>query len=497
MKFPRSIFWKLALLILVTLSLSTLGQGLLVVRPAGKVLAQFYLEGLVREAAQAARALEPLMPPEEHQEEIRQLFETTFRAAPNLALVLFDERGHVWASLRPPRHHARRPGRLARLARRLSGTPVLRVGKNHHHPPLAAQRIGQAGSRYFVLATAERPGHALVHERYPRLGFRTILLIFLATAAASIWGLRLFSTRLTRLREGMEALARGELSTRLEPGGEDEVGELIRSFNQTAGSLEAAEQELARQDQARREMLADVSHELRTPLTTIRGHLELLLEDQETLDPGQARSVAIVFDEARCLSERIEDLLTLARQESGQLPLECVPCELGQWLSDLTGRFRDLCQDRGIELVVERPEEPRVASVDPDRLGQVLRNLLENALHNLSGGDTLTARLRPVEDGYVFEVEDDGPGIPEEDLPHLFERFRRGQGSRGAGTGLGLAIARGLVEQHGGRCSVTSRLGEGSCFQVWLPRGPEDETRALPESTEPAGGPDPEPDPAE
>jgi signal transduction histidine kinase len=468
-RLPRSIYWRLSLLFLVTLTFTLIGHSLLVILPGARVLAKVHHQGLRREASLAATTLGRLLPPEDHKEEIHELLERVFRPAPNLSVLLFDAQGNIHASLRPPTWQPVRSQGLRMLIQELGDREELLRPVLPGRPPIAMQRLSKSVPAYFVAVTAERSGRALIYEHYPGLWLRTLILLFLVAGGAGLWGLRLLTSRLSQLRKGMERLAAGDLSVRLQPGREDEIGSLIRAFNTTASELETAVSELEEQDRARREMLADVSHELRTPLTTIRGHLELLQEDREQMHPAHSRSVDILMEEAQALQQRIEDLLALARQEAGQIQLLPQETELGDFLADLSERFRVPCQERDIRLEMLRPPEPMVAVLDPDRLGQVLRNLLENALHNLRPGDSLTAKVFPEEAGFCFEIEDTGPGIPPDELPLLFERFRRGKGARGAGTGLGLAIARKLVELHGGKCTATSQLGAGSCFRVWLP----------------------------
>lgn len=358
---------------------------------------------------------------------------------------------------------------------------------------LAGQRIRHRGEDYLVLASmyVRGPWDGWLKRRRgpppkPRWGERgerdTLdLQIFLlrgalgliASLLAGLLGVRLLTGRISELRSGVRRLEEGDMQVRLDPGAEDEVGSLIRAFNSMVESLAAAQEELRGQDRARREMLADVSHELGTPLTSMICNLELLREHEEGLPPEDRKRVQTVLEEGRSLGERIQDLLLLAREEVEALPFRPQTLNLQKFLHELVERLRALCEGSGVTLKTEFLPEIVSVEADPGRLEQVFRNLLENGRRALYQGGEIALRVLPPEQGFlVVEVEDDGPGIPEEELAGLFERFRRGEGAREGGTGLGLAIVRKLVERHGGRCEVESRLGEGTCFRVFLPVAP-------------------------
>ncbi|MCC6147227.1 MAG: HAMP domain-containing histidine kinase [Anaerolineaceae bacterium] len=245
---------------------------------------------------------------------------------------------------------------------------------------------------------------------------------------------------------------------------DDEIGELIQAFNQT---LERLEQLFNTQ----RRFLTDVSHELRTPLTVIKGNIGLLRKLGES-DEESLSSIEIEVDR---LSRLVGDLLLLAQAESGRLPLAMLPVELDTVLLEVFQQMRILAGDR-VGLKITEIDQVQVTG-DRDRLKQVLFNLVSNAVQYTPRDGQVSLVLRRAGTRAQILVTDTGPGIPLEDLPHIFERFYRTEKSRrrtqGGGFGLGLSIAYWIVRNHGGTVEVTSREGKGTTFCVWLPLTPE------------------------
>ncbi len=217
-----------------------------------------------------------------------------------------------------------------------------------------------------------------------------------------------------------------------------------------------------------RRFLADVSHELRTPLTIIRGQAQLM---QRT---GQfdAEAVADIEKEAERLSRLVEDLLFLARAEAGALPLHYEDVDLDALLLEVLRQGQRLAAGKQQNLVLEHLE-PLPVRGDPDRLTQAILNLLSNAVQYTPAGGTIRVGLRREGDHAALWVSDTGPGIPPEDLPHVFERFYRADRSRtrrgSSGFGLGLSIVRWIIEAHGGHVAVASKVGQGTTFTLYIP----------------------------
>ena len=260
------------------------------------------------------------------------------------------------------------------------------------------------------------------------------------------------------------AIAAGDLSQRVPERGTVETKALARSFNQMAGNLEQAEQ-------LRRNLLADVAHELRTPLTVIQGNLQALLDGVYPLERAE---IATIYDETRLLSRLVADLRELAQAEAGQLKLHLGPVDVGAVLAQTVDSFALLAQDSQISLELDAPNGLPPALADPDRLAQVLRNLLANALRHAASGGHVQVRARPEAGELRLSVIDDGPGIPAADLPHVFDRFWRGDPARSrdsGGSGLGLAITRHLVEAQHGQIGVESHEGRGTEFWFTLEQG--------------------------
>lgn len=242
---------------------------------------------------------------------------------------------------------------------------------------------------------------------------------------------------------------------------DDEVGLLITAFNQTLERLEVL-------FTAQRRFMADVSHELRTPLTVIKGNVGLMRH----MHDFDEESLSGIESEVDRLTRLVGDLLLLAQAESGRLPLAMGPVEVDTVLLEVFQQMRLLAGERLSMHVVDIDQ--LVVTGDRDRLKQVLVNLVGNAVQYTPMGGQVTLALRRVGTRAQIIVSDSGAGIPAEDLPHIFERFYRGEKSRtrkgsSSGFGLGLSIAYWIVHNHGGTIEVTSQKGKGTSFCVWLP----------------------------
>ncbi len=296
-----------------------------------------------------------------------------------------------------------------------------------------------------------------------------IFLVLVALMASFTF--RRYGSPLAEVMAAADAVAEGDLRVRVQERVPGELGRLARSFNRMT-------EELAREEQQRRNLTADVAHELRTPLHIIQGNLEGLLDGVYEPTPEH---LAATLEETRLLARLVSDLQTLSLAESGQLPLHPASVQAADLLADVATSFSDQAEEAGVSLQVEAQAGPGgsgeglALEADADRLDQVLSNLVANALRHTPAGGRISLRAEAIPEGVRLAVSDTGSGIPPEDLPYIFDRFWRGDRARSrsgsAGSGLGLAIARGLVQAHGGRIRAWSEPGQGTTFVIELPRG--------------------------
>jgi two-component system sensor histidine kinase BaeS len=265
--------------------------------------------------------------------------------------------------------------------------------------------------------------------------------------------------------EAVGRVAEGDLSARVTPRGSGDDRRLAQAFNRMADRLETDE---AR----RREVLADIAHELRTPLSVIRGNVEAMLDGLYSTDAEHLRTV---LDEADILARLLEDLRTLSTADAGALVLHREAVEPRELVKEAAAAFGARAAEKGIELRANAAEGVPTIEIDPVRIGQVLANLLQNAVgHTPEGGTVgITARRGSLDGEPAVElvVEDTGRGVPPDLLPSMFDRFVKSADS--GGSGLGLAIAKSLVEAHGGRITAHSPTNGGTAVSVTLPVRPE------------------------
>lgn len=313
-----------------------------------------------------------------------------------------------------------------------------------------------------VTPGAER---ALLSVALERIGLFLLLglLIAFAASVALAWFLsRRILAPVQTLREAVQKLGAGDLTQRVEVTDRGELGELAASFNAMATALE-------HMNRLQRQMIADIAHELRTPLSNIRGYIEAVRD--RILEPDE-ETIATLDGEAVMLSRLVDDLQELSIVEAGQMTLECQPEDLGELVKHTTDAMSAAAATRGVRLERQIDEAIPLVSIDYHRIGQVLRNLLDNALSHTGRGGSITVSARRIGQWAEVSVLDTGAGIDPNDLPHVFDRFYRADKSRTrstGGSGLGLTISKGLVEAHGGRISVESTPGRGSRFYFTVP----------------------------
>jgi signal transduction histidine kinase len=303
-----------------------------------------------------------------------------------------------------------------------------------------------------------------------------------ATQQAMVWGLSvsalvagavsLFVSQrivapIRKMQRAGQRIAAGQYQERLDPQAPGEIGELAETFN---GMAEALEQTETR----RVELLANVAHEFRTPLSSLRGYVTGM---QDGLFKADEETLAACARQVVRLERLAGDLSLLSRVETGQEVLHMRPLNVTGMLEQAVAAFRPVYDQKGVVLCVTSAPTTLKVQADPERTGQVLANLLDNALkHTPCGGEVRLSVAEAKEGEVLFEVKDTGEGVAEEDLPHLFTRFYRADKSRHydpeQGSGIGLTIAKHYVEKQGGRIGAESALGQGSRFWFTLLRAP-------------------------
>ncbi len=321
------------------------------------------------------------------------------------------------------------------------------------------------GERVGTLYLLNQPVNALFQDLSGRLLLYIVISAAVAAACAlalTLWFSRRLAAPIRKLSLAAEKVGRGDLTQRIDIREQGELGQLAKNFNTMTAELEKSEQ-------AKKYMIADAAHELRTPLSNILGYLEAVKDGVAEPD---ARTIEILTSEAQSLNHIVSDLQMLSLAEAGQLKLDIQPEDPAEMSRTVADALLISALAKDLMLTLDVPQGlPRVKA-DGQRIRQVLRNLVGNAIEHTPEGGQVTVSAHPEGALVRFLVRDTGEGIPAEDLPLIFERYYRvdkARNRRTGGTGLGLTIARQMVEMHQGTIGVESTPGQGSTFWFTLP----------------------------
>lgn len=358
---------------------------------------------------------------------------------------------------------------IARSDGEIAGVVVVEMHPSIHMetaPPPVASLVGFIG---FMLVTSI-------------MGLPILILAILVSTFSGVVVSRSLGHRLKGLENTAQKMAGGDLALRVPDTSPDEIGQVGQAFNRMAeqlahslAALEAEKEQVETLLKARRDLVANISHDLRTPIASLSAHLESLSTHPERLD----EYLPILNDETARVSHLIADLFELSRLGARELELDLAPVALDSAISKVVASYKGLAwEQRRIVLEVSLPARLPPVWADAQRVEQILVNLITNGLRFTPEGGIITVEAEAQMEEVEVRVSDTGVGIPSEDLPHIFERFYRGDRSRtrhepedrlSSGSGLGLAIVKGLVEAMGGSVSAASSPGEGTCICFRLP----------------------------
>ena len=362
------------------------------------------------------------------------------------------------------------------------------IAKGQRRDPMSWQESFKVPDPYWTQFPGNLPERLVTVRLSDPFTFRTRTLetvvgVMFAAAglalAVAIVASILLADRLTtpirRLTHAARELAEGKLDARVSApaSGSPEISELASAFNVMAERLQESIEFIRRDRDRSREFLADASHELRTPLAALRTFNELLRNGAAAEPATRAEFLESSRQQIERLDWLAANLLELSKLDSGLSALDLRPEDLRAVVDSAVLQAEPAAREKGIDLVVELPAEPIRQRHDPQRMGQVLANLLGNAVKFTPRGGRVTVSLRRTPGGAELRVADTGVGIQPAELPHVFERFYRGSegaAERGGGSGLGLAIVRSIVEMHVGRVEIASTVGSGTEVVVTLPR---------------------------
>ena len=483
-RFFQSFYGKISVVFLLLLLILGLVQVYITMQSASKYSSEVDQKLNLNLARDMALELRPLLQDRIDLEKIGERIHYMMVMNPKVEIYLLDAQGKIVAFFAEPGKEIKaKEVDLAPMKNFLKGTqdmPIL--GDDPRNPgrkkPFSAATLAlgrnEQGYLYIIIGGTQYDSASLISRESYVSGTIAKGLV-LSVAGAGIIGLILFAfltKRIHSMSEVVKDFERGNYQRRIQTPSHDEIGGLAKAFNQMADTLTANIEELKRNDDLRRELVANVSHDLRSPLASIQGYLETILMKDEAFDPEERRGyLNIILRDTEMLSKLVHELFELSKLDAHQIQPKPEPFSLAELTQDVVMKYEPLAEKLQVRL--EAPLEPNLPQVYADigLVERALSNLIENALNYTPRAGTVKVRLFKHDSRVRTVVTDTGCGIPAEELPYIFDRFYSGKKKRGhslISTGLGLAIAKKIIDLYDGNLGVESIENVGTTFHFDL-----------------------------
>ncbi|MEK8127543.1 HAMP domain-containing sensor histidine kinase [Paenibacillus filicis] len=318
------------------------------------------------------------------------------------------------------------------------------------------------------------PFQKYLHRFSTTVFFAFIFILILTNGVLTYVVSRSIIRPLKALKRAAEEIKEGNLDFRVVPQSDDEIGELSRAFEEMRQRLKQSVELQLQYEENRKELISNISHDLKTPVTAIKGYVEGIMDGVTNSPDKLDRYVKTIYNKAVDMDRLIDELFLFSKLDLGKVPFQFETVDLGGYLQDCAQELQFDMEKKGVDFGLrELPEKKLLVQADREKLKRVLLNVIENAIkYSDKSGCTIRMAMQEMDGMAVIHIEDNGQGIPEEALPHIFDRFYRADPSRNTatgGSGLGLAIAKQIMEEHGGRIGATSTVGRGTTVYLALP----------------------------
>ena len=437
-------------------------------------------------ASNLVKEFEPMLANEFEQEKIEAKLKDLKGSNPQFDFYLVNQNGAIKSVVPASKSNVvpRRPVIDTKpLDDFISGEPIPILASDPFNPevrkPFSASYIsimGSTGCYLYVVLEGEEFAETFTMLSNSYITRGSIYIIGAVLVLSLIVGLFLFrqlTQRLDKIKSTVSDFERGELTKRIAVKGNDELSDLSRGFNRMADNLYQYMLEIQKSDRRRRELVANVSHDLRSPLASIQGYLETIQIKGEDLTREQFNQyINTALGNTRRLNNLIGDLFDLSKLDAENVQPVLESVSVAELVQDLVLQFKPIAENKNITINAGFPEQYQsYITADIGLLNRAISNLINNAIEHTPEDGTVTVAFSNDGKDVRIEVSDTGTGIPEADLPHIFDRFYQADKSRSSGinAGLGLAIAQKIFNLHNGKISVESPAGSGTTFKIWIP----------------------------
>ena len=479
-RITSSLYWRISLMLLGVLSLLTLAYGILAV----DTVKMYFMETnhkLNHDVAAHIAAEAPLFKEGQLQMEVAEHhFHNVMVLNPSLEVYLLDTTGQVLAFFAPEEKIKQHQINLQPIQGFIADPEAkMCMGQDPRHPgeykafsAAAVQENGKlAGYIYVILGgDAYTSVSQLVANSYwLQIAARSALWLFGGALLVSLLLLYFLTRNFRKISEAVRRFQQGDATARVQLKGRGELSRLADNIDDMADTIVEQMEEVKSVERLRRELIANVSHDLRTPLAAIQGYAETLLMKHDSLEEDKRRRFTqTILTGTERMKRLVDQLFELSKLETQQVKVEAEHFNLPELVTDVVAKYELIAREKGINLKTDIPQQLPTTYADIALIDRVLQNLIDNALKYTPAGGEILISLKPERTGVSVRIADSGLGIPENDLPYIFERYRKGSAE---GNGLGLAIVKKILELHQSIIRVESRLNEGTSFQFELPVG--------------------------